>query len=144
MATWKRLPQECEGEYFFSGQAYMTRGVQDALSPEEIAFIVADLHAFVQQENGVDYLQCVRHVNGEEEHCLTQSELPTDSVRTCLSLAGNGLEIPKGGGQHSMAGKGKGWRNYRAALCQRKVDTAKGLHCMNPSGSSHQVGGIVG
>ncbi len=37
MATWKRLPQECEGD-FFSGQAYMTRGVQDALSPEEIAF----------------------------------------------------------------------------------------------------------
>ena len=38
MATWKRLLQECAGDYFFSGQAYMTRGVQDALSPEEIAF----------------------------------------------------------------------------------------------------------
>ncbi len=52
MATWKRLPQECRGDYYFSGQAYMTRGVQDALSPEQIAFIVADLHAFVQQEIG--------------------------------------------------------------------------------------------
>ena len=57
MAIWKRLPQECRGDYHFSGQAYMTRGVQDALSPEEIAFIVADLHAFVQQEIGADYLQ---------------------------------------------------------------------------------------
>ena len=38
MATWKRLPQEHDGEYFFSGQAVMTRGV-------EAAFIVADLHS---------------------------------------------------------------------------------------------------
>ncbi len=34
MATWKRLPQECSGDYFFSGQAYMTRGVQDGLPVE--------------------------------------------------------------------------------------------------------------
>ena len=55
----------------FSGQAVMTRGVEAMLSPEEIAFIVADLHAFVQQEKGIDYLQVVRHVNGEEERYLT-------------------------------------------------------------------------
>ena len=72
MATWKRLPQECIGDYCarartvrrrarvphhhdgitcptFSGQALMTRGVEAMLSPEEIAFIVADLHAFAEQ-----------------------------------------------------------------------------------------------
>ena len=109
MVSWFREPQECEGDYFFSGRAVMTRGVADALSQEELVFIVVDLKRAVDEHEGLDYLQVVRHVNGEEEHCLIQSELPTDSVRTCLSLAGNGLEIPKGGGQHSMAGKGKGW-----------------------------------
>ena len=72
MATWKRLPQECPGEYFFSGQALMTRGVEAALSPEEIAFIVADLHAFVQQENGVDYLQCFEADDGRRVWCIDQ------------------------------------------------------------------------
>ena len=72
MATWKRLPQECRGDYQFSGQAYMTRGVQDALSPEEIAFIVADLHAFVQQENGIDYLQTFESDDGHRVWCIDQ------------------------------------------------------------------------
>ncbi len=36
MATWKRLPQEQQGDYFFSGQAVMTRGVEAALSPDSL------------------------------------------------------------------------------------------------------------
>ena len=70
MATWKRLPQECPGDYFFSGQAIMTRGVEAALSPEEIAFIVADLHAFVQQEKGIDYLQIYESDDGHRVWCI--------------------------------------------------------------------------
>ena len=57
MAIWKRKPQEHAGDYLFSGNGYMTQGVQSALSPEEIAFVVADLQNFVQEEDGVDYLQ---------------------------------------------------------------------------------------
>ena len=57
MATWTRQPQECPGDYFFSGRAFRTAGVEAALSPEEIAFIAEDLRAFVEQENGIDYLQ---------------------------------------------------------------------------------------
>ena len=72
MATWKRLPQECEGQYFFSGQASMTLGVEAALSPEEIAFIVADLHAFVQQEIGADYLQVYESDDGHRVWCIDQ------------------------------------------------------------------------
>jgi len=144
MATWKHNLQEVEGDYFFDGKAVHTAGVGHELSEQEIVRIVTELKRFVKENDGADYIQTVRHVNGEEKYCLTQSELPTDSVRTCLSLAGNGLKIPKGGGQHSMAGQGKGWWNYRAAPCQRKVDRAKGLYCMNPSGSSHHVGDSVG
>ena len=72
MTTWKRLPQEQQGDYFFSGQAYMTRGIQDALSPEEVALVVADLQAFVQQENGVDYLQCYEADDGRRAWCIDQ------------------------------------------------------------------------
>ena len=50
----------------------MTRGVEAALSPEEIAFIVADLHAFVQQENGVDYLQPYEAADGRRVWCIDQ------------------------------------------------------------------------
>ena len=72
MATWKRLPQECTGDYFFSGQAVMTRGVEAMLSPEEIAFIVADLHTFVQQENGIDYLQVYESDDGHRVWVIDQ------------------------------------------------------------------------
>ena len=34
MDTWTRQPQECPGDYFFSGRAFMTAGVQAALSPD--------------------------------------------------------------------------------------------------------------
>jgi len=57
MATWTKQPQEREGNYFFSGRFYVTRGVTRELSLEEIVFICQDLSRFVLQENGADYLQ---------------------------------------------------------------------------------------
>ncbi len=42
MATWKRLPQECAGDYFFSGQAVMTRGVEAALHGPSISLFSND------------------------------------------------------------------------------------------------------
>lgn len=50
----------------------MTRGVEAMLSPEEIAFIVADLHAFVQQENGIDYLQVYESDDGHRVWVIDQ------------------------------------------------------------------------
>lgn len=50
----------------------MTQGVARALAPEEIAFIVADLHAFVQQENGIDYLQVYEADDGRRLWCIDQ------------------------------------------------------------------------
>ena len=50
----------------------MTRGVEAMLSPEEIAFIVADLHAFVQQEIGADYLQIYESDDGHRVWCIDQ------------------------------------------------------------------------
>ncbi len=72
MAIWKRKPQEHAGDYFFSGKGYMTQGVQSALSPEEIAFVVADLQNFVQEEDGVDYLQSYMSDDGRKVWCIDQ------------------------------------------------------------------------
>ena len=103
MATWKRLPQECEGSYFFSGRALMTRGVEAALSPEEIAFIVADLHAFVQQENGIDYLQSFEADDGRRVWCIDQLR---QSVRTAASSRKTMEAITQDGGGR----RGSRWR----------------------------------
>ena len=72
MATWTRKPQECDGDYHFSGRAYLTQGVQASLSADEIAFIVADLLAFVEQSDGVDYLQCYEADDGRRVWCIDQ------------------------------------------------------------------------
>jgi len=57
MANWIRQPQETTGDYWFSGQGYLTRGVDTEIPKVEIIQILDDLRRFVQQEQGIDYLQ---------------------------------------------------------------------------------------
>lgn len=61
MSKWKRQPQEQEGAYFFSGQFYITRGVQNLLSPEEIRVIYFEIQQLVKEQEGLDYLQVYIH-----------------------------------------------------------------------------------
>lgn len=63
MATWKRQPQEQEGQDWFAGQVYATAGVSKEIPPDEIRAILTDLWEFVRQEQGIDYLQV--YVNEE-------------------------------------------------------------------------------
>lgn len=73
MATWKRLPQEKEGQnYFFAGQGYLTQGVDEDIPPAEIVQILADLHAFVQEKQGIDYLQVYEDENGNRLWIIDQ------------------------------------------------------------------------
>lgn len=55
--AWIRKPQENPGKYFFSGKFYITQGVSNSLTLEEITSICLDLKAFVEEQNGIDYLQ---------------------------------------------------------------------------------------
>lgn len=57
MAQWTRKPQEKDGTYLFSGNFYTTRGVYEELSPQEIRSIHADVKAFAEAKQGIDYLQ---------------------------------------------------------------------------------------
>ena len=66
MTTWVRKPQEKEGNYFFSGQFYVTRRVAGELQVEEILSIYQDVQAFVREQNGIDYLQVYIDENGRK------------------------------------------------------------------------------
>ena len=57
MAKWKRLPQERNAPYFFSGHFVVTKTVMDELSNEEIMSIYLDVRNFVKESGGGDYLQ---------------------------------------------------------------------------------------
>lgn len=57
MATWKRLPQEQQGNYWFNGRLFVTRRVFSEISSEEIVEIIADIQTFVAEEKGIHYLQ---------------------------------------------------------------------------------------
>ena len=64
MSNFTRKPQETEGSYFFSGRLFITQGVEQALTIEEIYAVYWDVMAFVQQENGIDYLQVYQFEDG--------------------------------------------------------------------------------
>jgi len=53
---WEHQPQEQEGNYLFSGSFYVTSGVSEQLSGQEIS----DIYGYIQklaQEKKLDYLQ---------------------------------------------------------------------------------------
>jgi hypothetical protein len=72
MANWKRKPQETAGDYFFNGQFYVTRTVQDSLPPEEIKTIYEDIQNFVREQNGIDYLQVFTDERGRKLFFIDQ------------------------------------------------------------------------
>ena len=66
MVKWIRQPQEQEGNYYFSGTFYVTRGIQELLSQEEILAIYQEVQKLVKENGGLDYLQ-VYVAEGEEK-----------------------------------------------------------------------------
>jgi hypothetical protein len=57
MATWKRKPQEREGNHLFSGKVCITERVQQEIPDEEIKAICHDLGAFIAEKTRIDYMQ---------------------------------------------------------------------------------------
>src|SRR5215213_3801015 len=66
MATWKRLPQEEneDQDYWFKGAGYLTAEISSTIPPPEIAEILRDLHEFVREKQGIDYLQVYEREDG--------------------------------------------------------------------------------
>ena len=70
MASFTRKDQEPGGTYTFSGRAYATQGVTEALTAEEVAGIIADLFRFVAERDGGDYLQVYEAGDGRVVWCI--------------------------------------------------------------------------
>lgn len=56
MANWMRKKQEKQGNYFFSGQFYTTKGVATELPIDDIMAIYVDAKMYVWHNEGADYL----------------------------------------------------------------------------------------
>jgi hypothetical protein len=54
--VWTPQPQECEGNYHFSGQFLVTHRVKEKLSDTEIVEIYRTTQKLVETSNGIDYL----------------------------------------------------------------------------------------
>ena len=61
LKDWEHQPQEVKGTCFFSGQFYITKGIQELLKAEEITEIYLYVKEKAEQENGLDYLQVFKH-----------------------------------------------------------------------------------
>jgi hypothetical protein len=78
MTTWKRKPQEQEGSYFFAGTFYVTQGVINRLSQEEIMAIYFDIQKLVKEKGGIDYFQV--YVNAEGDKLYFIDQLDADMI----------------------------------------------------------------
>lgn len=73
MATnWTRKPQEQEGKYFFSGNFYCTKRVNEEIPHEEIQSIYNEIKTLVQEKNGLDYLQVFEDGKGRKLFLIDQ------------------------------------------------------------------------
>ena len=75
---WTRQEQECKGNYWFAGACYLTAGVDADIPKDEIAAILLDLHRFIQQEQGIDYLQVYTRDDGTKLWIIDQ--VPRDEL----------------------------------------------------------------
>ena len=69
---WTPQEQEQEGDYFFAGQAYLTRAVYEQLPFTDVLMITAEIRRLVQEHKGLDYLQVFRHPDGRKILCIDQ------------------------------------------------------------------------
>lgn len=69
---WTHKPQEQESDYHFDGRALQTAGVSEALSADDVLWIVMTLRRFVRSNNGGDYLQVFEHSDGRKVWCICQ------------------------------------------------------------------------
>lgn len=64
MKNWKRLEQETDGNYFFSGLFYCTQRVHQELTAFEIVSVYTDIQNLILEKGGVDYLQIYKDERG--------------------------------------------------------------------------------
>jgi hypothetical protein len=61
LENWLYQPQECEGTYGFSGRFFITAGIEQKLSREEIFDIYMFIRTLADENKNLDYLQVFIH-----------------------------------------------------------------------------------
>lgn len=61
LAKWLHQPQETEGSYQFSGSFYVTVGIQETLTQNEIFDIYLFIKLLAKDRKNLDYLQVFVH-----------------------------------------------------------------------------------
>jgi hypothetical protein len=74
MPTWTRRAQERQGTFQFSGKLYVTQGVLNSLSPEEIVAIYFDIQVLVELTGGIDYFQTYVNDAGDKLYFIDQCD----------------------------------------------------------------------
>lgn len=73
LKKWLYQPQETDGTYKFSGNFFVTIGIQQTLSQEEIFEIYLFIKSLVEEKQGLDYLQVFIHnVTGQKLFFIDQ------------------------------------------------------------------------
>ena len=83
MRKWTRQPQEKEGDYYFDGKIYITRGIQEMLREVEIFSIIMDVKKAVFRNAGLDYLQVYKSDLNEKIYLidnLSKTDLTSDDL----------------------------------------------------------------
>ena len=83
MSKWKRKQQEKDGDYFFDGKLFVTRGVFEKIPTMEVVWIIKDVQAFANENNGADYLQVY------ESESTGQTLWVMDQISRSARLAGH-------------------------------------------------------
>jgi len=72
MENWKLEPQQCAGNYQFSGLVYTSKQVQRELSPFLILRLYLRIRQMVLSHNGVDSLQAFTSPDGRTLYFIDQ------------------------------------------------------------------------
>lgn len=82
LSKWVRQkPDYDTGDYWFNGQMFVTTGVQENLSQVEVIEIIKDIRAYVEENQGIDYLQVYKNEETNEKlffiDSITKEDLET-------------------------------------------------------------------
>lgn len=67
LEKWLHQPQEREGTYMFSGKFFVTAGIQQALTQEEIFHIYLFIKLLAKEKENLDYLQVFVHKESDQK-----------------------------------------------------------------------------
>ena len=70
--TWERERSDKTGAHFFVGQPFVSKGILEGLSPQEINFIILDVRLYARACDGIAALQSYMNDSGQKVLVIDQ------------------------------------------------------------------------